>query len=90
MAIDDAHWGDLESAMLLTEILGREDPPGMLLILSYRSEARGDSLFLSALDGSSAQATPLEIEVGTLSRRSATKLAAEVLGIADPRVIQFV
>jgi len=48
--IDDAQWGDSDSGILLQELLRGPEVPPLLLILSYRSDGRGDSACLRALE----------------------------------------
>jgi tetratricopeptide (TPR) repeat protein len=48
--IDDAHWGDSDSAAVLEELLRAPGGPPLLLIVAFRSEERDASPFLSALD----------------------------------------
>jgi serine/threonine protein kinase len=72
--IDDAQWGDMDSAFLLGELLRPPEPPPLLLIFSYRSENLEGSQVLSKLRGSSS-ADYRRLEVGPLTEGDARRLA---------------
>jgi serine/threonine protein kinase len=68
--IDDLHFGDLDSAALLADLLSPPDPPALLLIASYRSED-ADSPLVLALGSLPAR----ELELGPLQPEDARTLA---------------
>ncbi len=47
--IDDLHWGDVDSAALLEELMRPPEPPPLLLIVAYRSEEARTSTVLRKL-----------------------------------------
>ena len=61
LMLDDAQWGDGESAMMLQRIFAAAGSNRILLILSYRKEDRSTSLLLETLnaDGSGAAIVPV-------------------------------
>ncbi len=80
--IDDLQWGDLDSGVLLSEILRPPDPPPLVLILAYRSEERETSPLLAELLAADygAPTKVRELLVQELSPAEARQLALERLG----------
>jgi serine/threonine protein kinase len=83
LAIDDLQWGDLDSAVLLRELVRPPDPPPLLLIACYRTEDAAASPILQALPssrdpGAHPDEVP-EIVVEELDREEARALARAVL-----------
>ncbi|MBK7995221.1 MAG: protein kinase [Blastocatellia bacterium] len=84
IVIDDLQWGDLDSAVLLAEILRPPDAPRFLLIGCYRKEEADNSLFLRSLfslqNDFDEKAKIQEITVDALPKESAKQLAISLLG----------
>ena len=82
--VDDAQWGDADSAALLIELLR---PPALrvLLIVSYRENETENSAFLRELHARLPEHVNMrELDVGPLSPSDAERLALELLA-ADER-----
>jgi eukaryotic-like serine/threonine-protein kinase len=83
IAIDDLHWGDEDSALLLQELLRPPHPPELLMIAIYRSEGADVSPVVRALraePGSVLQGLDVrELSVGPLDRSEAEDLARTIL-----------
>jgi serine/threonine protein kinase len=81
--IDDAQWGDVDSAALLGEMLGSAHPPPVLLVLSYRMYDRGGGPgpLVRALNTALADAdlSIRELELGPLTSVEAEFLAWSLL-----------
>jgi serine/threonine protein kinase/tetratricopeptide (TPR) repeat protein len=89
VAIDDVQWGDVDSALLLGKLLTDPEPPGMLLVLCFRSEERERSPFLLELLGGAALPVAIRrIDVEALAGDDAVELARLLLGAGatDERV----
>jgi serine/threonine protein kinase/tetratricopeptide (TPR) repeat protein len=88
IAVDDAQWGDLDSATLLGEILRPSDPPFLLLLASYRREDRETSPFVVCLNGPEGRPEgPVErreLSVDPLTAAEARELAMALLGGDGP------
>jgi len=81
LVLDDLHWGDVDSAALLRELLRPPDPPPLLLIVSYRGDAAA-SRCIAALRGDLARHAGLlraDLELRPLSPDSALELARSLL-----------
>ncbi len=81
--IDDAQWGDHDSAPLLDELMRPPDVPPLLLLVSYRTEDVDSSPLLGGLQLRAGQvdgtAAAREIELGPLAEADARRLAGELL-----------
>jgi hypothetical protein len=81
IAIDDAQWGDADSAALLADLFAPPDPPPILLVLTYRVSAAGE--LPSTLRRTSPAATShadVDLALGPLAPEDAELLARALLG----------
>jgi serine/threonine protein kinase len=87
MAIDDLHWGDEDSALLLGELLRPPHSPEILLLAVYRSEDRDSSPVVRALrvdpDSSVRGLDVRELPLGPLDPHDAEELARFILAQVD-------
>jgi eukaryotic-like serine/threonine-protein kinase len=81
--IDDAHWGDPDSAAFVQELI-RSNPPSCSLIVSYRGDEAQGSPFLAALADELRGHT---FEVGPLSDQSSRELVAALVGEAAETLV---
>jgi hypothetical protein len=80
LCIDDLQWGDVDSAVLLGELLRPPDPPTVLLLLCFRSEERDTSVCLKTLlEAQRMLGDCRELVVDELSGSEAEELAARLL-----------
>jgi len=81
LILDDLHWGDVDSAALLRELLRPPDPPPLLLIVSYRSDAATSSCIAALRAGLQPQAGLHrgDLELPPLAPDSALELARSLL-----------
>jgi eukaryotic-like serine/threonine-protein kinase len=80
LSIDDIQWGDLDSTVLLVDLLRPPDPPALMLVLAYRSEeAEASDVVRHLVAGLRAHgpvaADVREVEVGALGPDEARELA---------------
>ncbi|MGZ7080640.1 MAG: protein kinase domain-containing protein, partial [Thermoanaerobaculia bacterium] len=86
ISIDQAQWGDFESARMLSQILAiRTAQCAILVIVAFRTEDWRTSLFLQYLRGIGKAAR--EVEIRRFSRRHARELAAAALPDAPARLL---
>ena len=79
--IDDLQWGDLDSGLLLRDLLRPPDPPPVLLIACYRSDDAANSPLLRMIeDRDQSQAERWDLEIGALTPEAARELALARLG----------
>ncbi len=82
--IDDVHWGDIDSAELLLELVRPPDEPPALFLMAHRSEEAGKSSFLADLNARWPEDVEVrEVEVGPLERVDARRLALALLDPVD-------
>jgi eukaryotic-like serine/threonine-protein kinase len=82
--IDDLHWGDLDSAQMLKKWIEPPGVPGLMLVLSYRSDELSTSPCLRLLFGEDRASSPSEVvAVGPLADEHIRQLARELLADAD-------
>ncbi len=88
LTIDDLQWGDVDSAVLLVELIRPPDPPPILLLIAYRSEYAAISPCLRTLLGAWPIGEPgvdrRELVVEPMRPAEAIELAHRLLGRDDP------
>jgi serine/threonine protein kinase len=84
--IDDLQWADMDSARLLSYLLGPPDPPPVLFIGIYRSEEAVTSAFVRHMLGDAALngVDAVHLTVGALQSDEAVELAEKLLADGDP------
>jgi serine/threonine protein kinase len=82
--VDDAQWGDTDSAALVLELLRPPHAPAILLAMTCREEEASASPFLGELTARCPQQVDLrDLQVGPLDDEEARHLALTLLGTPD-------
>ena len=91
LAIDDLQWGDMDSALLLSDLLRPPDAPVLLLVGSYRSEYATFSPFLRVLlDPESDGTRPRDhrdVPLEPLTLSEGRELALRLIGQDDSAAV---
>jgi tetratricopeptide (TPR) repeat protein len=83
--LDDLQWGDVDSALVLAELLRPPDPPVLLLLATYRGEGEATSSFLRTLGaGVDLARIRRDLPIEPLERQEAEDLARELLEPGHP------
>jgi tRNA A-37 threonylcarbamoyl transferase component Bud32 len=92
--VDDLHWGDSDSASLLTDILTPPDPPVFLGIACYRSEDVSASPFFNTLEENRRRTPPKYDErhvlVGQLAQDETKELTHRIVPEGDQQAAALV
>jgi hypothetical protein len=79
LLIDDLQWGDLDSAAILTSVLGSPAPPRLLFVACYRSEHAETSPCLVALNAARGHLASFDVDVDVLTYDESVQLASLLL-----------
>jgi tetratricopeptide (TPR) repeat protein len=86
--IDDAQWGDRDSASLLQELLRGPGAPRILLLLTYRAGIEDRGALLAALDEQAPAVPQHVLDVGLLAPEHSTALVEQLLGRLSDKASQ--
>jgi len=86
--IDDAQWGDRDSASLLQELLRGPDAPRILLLLTYRAGIEDRGALLAALDEEVPSVPQHALDVGLLAPDQSAALVEQLLGALSSQASQ--
>jgi serine/threonine protein kinase len=80
IAVDDLQWGDLDSAILITELLEPPDPPPLLLLVALRSEEEHSSPCLAYLGRDNLSCRRFSINLEPLTTVDVREMSARLGG----------
>ena len=86
--IDDLHWSDQDSVLLLRALFEGPDPVPILLLGTYRAEEAGESpllVELRELEKTRPELAFQDVEVGALDQAEASALAEQLLAQAGEK-----
>jgi eukaryotic-like serine/threonine-protein kinase len=84
ISVDDAQWGDVDSAALLLELLRPGNAPPLLLLMTYRDDELEESPFLIEMrDRWPEHAEARDISVEPLAVEDSLRLAQSLLNASD-------
>jgi hypothetical protein len=84
LSIDDAHWGDVDSASLLLELVRAPTAPPLLVVMTHRDGEALSSPFLIEMNAHWPERAELrDLSVGPLDEDGAQRLALALLGFDD-------
>ena len=78
LAVDDLQWGDLDSAILLAELLSPPDPPPLLLIVASRPEDEESGVCLPYLKRGSDSRRWFSIKLEPLTAENVQEMSARM------------
>jgi len=82
--VDDAQWGDVDSAALLLQVLRPPHAPSLLVLMTYRDELEQTSAFLTEMRERSPQGSDTrDVKVAPLAHEDALRLATALLNATD-------
>jgi hypothetical protein len=87
--VDDAQWGDADSAALFRELVRPPSAPPSLIIMTYRDTEAEASPFLAEIIARWPEGAEVrDVAVGPLEREESRRLAQALLGAGDDVALQ--
>ena len=87
--VDDAQWGDADSAALLLELVRPPDAPPLLIVMTYRdNEAKASPFLVETSARWPENADVRDVSVGPLTREESRRLARTLLGCGDDGLVE--